>query len=140
MRPNRVIAWESLPGSEVYNAGRVRFESVDGGTRVDVFMTYNPPGGVAGHAIAALFGVDPKSAMDDDLLRLKSLLEQGAGGPSGEFPRPTGTYRRKSGGGDSGMDALSDEISGGGMSSGLDGGENLPTERKPGSDAPGTGS
>ena len=30
MRPNRVIAWESLPGSEVYNAGRVRFESVDG--------------------------------------------------------------------------------------------------------------
>lgn len=146
MRPNRVIAWESMPGSEVYNAGRVRFESVDGATRVDVFMTYNPPGGVAGHAIAALFGADPKSAMDDDLLKLKSLLEQGGGMSGSEFPRPSGSYRRSSGGsgggtgGNSGMDALSDEITGGSTMSGLNGGENLPTERKPGSDMPGAGS
>jgi uncharacterized membrane protein len=142
MRPNRVIGWESLPGSEVYNAGRVRFEAVDGATRVDVFMTYNPPGGVAGHAIASLFGADPMSAMDDDLLKLKSLLEQGGGMSSSEFPRPSGTYRRSKGGtgGDSGMDALSDEISGGSATSGLNGGENLPTERKPGSDMPGAGS
>ena len=103
MRPNRVIAWESVPGSEVYNAGRVRFESVDGATRVDVFMTYNPPGGVAGHAIAALFDADPKSAMDDDLLKLKSLLGAGRRSSS-EFPRPSGSYRR-SGGQSGGMAA-----------------------------------
>jgi uncharacterized membrane protein len=134
MRPNRVIAWESLPGSEVYNAGRVRFEPGDGTTRIDVFLTYNPPGGVAGHAIAALFGSDPKSAMDDDLLKLKSLFEQG-----GESMRPGYAYRRSSGGGDSSMDTLDDEISGN-ASAGFNGGESAPPRRKPGSDVPGAGS
>lgn len=136
MRPNRVIAWESVPGSEVYNAGRVRFESVDGATRVDVFMTYNPPGGVAGHAVAALFGADPKSAMDEDLLKLKSLLEQG-GGTAGESMRPGQSYRRSSGG-NSGMNTLEDEITGG--AAGMNGGESMPSERKPGSDLPGAAS
>lgn len=138
-RQNRVIAWESLPGSEVYNAGRVRFESVDGATRVDVFMTYNPPGGVAGHAIASLFGADPKSAMDEDLLKLKSLLE---GGSAEAFPKPTGSYaRRPTGagtGGNSGMSGLNDDISGG-SAGGFDGGESSPRRRKPGGDAPEAG-
>lgn len=131
MRPNRVIAWESVPGSEVYNAGRVRFEPVEGATRVDVFMTYNPPGGVAGHAIAQLFGVDPKSAMDDDLLKLKSLLEQGSqmGGSSWRSGSGAGGM---SSGGDSGMDALSDDISGASANAGFNGGSNAPRERKPG--------
>jgi uncharacterized membrane protein len=131
MRPNRVIAWESMPGSEVYNAGRVRFQPEDGTTRIDVFMTYNPPGGVAGHAVAALFGSDPKSAMDDDLLKLKSLLEQGGT----ESMRPGYSYRQ-SGGGNSGMDTLDDEISGGSLS----GGESAPRQRKPGGETPGAGS
>ncbi|MGE5601857.1 MAG: SRPBCC family protein [Nitrososphaerales archaeon] len=138
LRPNRVIAWESVPGSDVYNAGRVRFESVDGATRVDVFLTYNPPGGVAGHAIAALFGSDPKTAMDDDLLKLKSLIEQG-----GENMRPGYPYRRSAGsadGGNSDMGALGDEITGRNSMAGLNGGTNPPRERKPGSDVPGAGS
>jgi hypothetical protein len=33
---------------------------------------------VIGHAVAKAFRVDPKSEMDDDLLRLKSLVESGA--------------------------------------------------------------
>jgi uncharacterized membrane protein len=40
-------------------------------------VTYNPPLGAIGHAVAALFGSDPKKQLDDDLLRLKSLVEQG---------------------------------------------------------------
>jgi uncharacterized membrane protein len=40
-------------------------------------MEYLPPAGELGHAVAQLFGVDPRQAMNDDLLRLKSLLEQG---------------------------------------------------------------
>jgi uncharacterized membrane protein len=40
-------------------------------------MTYLPPAGVVGHAVAQLFGVDPRQAMNDDLIRLKSLLEEG---------------------------------------------------------------
>ena len=76
--PNESIAWESLPDSQVKTAGFVRFEpNRDGGTRVSIQMEYLPPAGVVGHAVAQLFGVDPRQAMNDDLIRLKSLLETG---------------------------------------------------------------
>lgn len=76
--PNEEIAWKSVPGAVVANAGIVQFRpNPQGGTRVDVRLTYNPPAGAAGHGIASFFGVDPKHAMDEDLIRLKSLLEDG---------------------------------------------------------------
>lgn len=76
--PNDMIAWETLPDSQVRSAGFVRFdENRDGSTRVTVQMTYIPPAGVAGHAVAQLFGVDPRQAMHEDLIRLKTLLEEG---------------------------------------------------------------
>jgi uncharacterized membrane protein len=76
--PNESITWESLPDSQVKQAGFVRFDpSRDGGTRVSVQMEYLPPAGALGHAVAQLFGVDPRQAMNDDLMRLKSLLETG---------------------------------------------------------------
>ena len=40
-------------------------------------MTYNPPAGWLGHEVAAAFGVDPKSSMDADLARMKTLIETG---------------------------------------------------------------
>ena len=76
--PNESIAWETLPDSQVKHAGFVRFdESREGGTRVSVQLDYLPPAGALGHAVAQLFGVDPRQAMNEDLLRLKSLLEHG---------------------------------------------------------------
>ena len=76
--PNDTIAWETLPDSQVRSAGIVRFdENRDGSTRVSVQMSYLPPAGVAGHAVAQLFGVDPRQAMHHDLIRLKTLLEEG---------------------------------------------------------------
>ncbi|HEX6034030.1 MAG TPA: SRPBCC family protein, partial [Anaerolineales bacterium] len=78
--PNDVIAWETVPDShsQIYSSGFVRFdENRDGSTRVTVQMTYIPPAGVAGHAVAQLFGVDPRQAMHEDLIRLKTLLEEG---------------------------------------------------------------
>ncbi len=76
--PNDLIAWETLPDSQVRSIGFVRFdENRDGSTRVTVQMAYIPPAGVAGHAVAQLFGVDPRQAMHDDLIRLKTLLEEG---------------------------------------------------------------
>lgn len=76
--PNDIIAWETLPDSQVRSAGFVRFdENRDGSTRVTVQMSYIPPAGVAGHAVAQLFGVDPRQAMHEDLIRLKTLLEEG---------------------------------------------------------------
>lgn len=55
----------------------MRFEPADGGTRVLVRMSYNPPAGALGHAVAMLFGADPEQAMTEDLVRFKSLLEEG---------------------------------------------------------------
>jgi uncharacterized membrane protein len=82
--PNTVIAWRSEPGSVVHSSGIVRFDSENRGTRVHVRMSYTPPGGAIGHAIALLFGADPKHAMDDDLGRFKSLIEIGKTRAHGE--------------------------------------------------------
>lgn len=73
------IAWQSIPGSPLPNAGAIRFQAEDDGrsTRVEVRMSYTPPGGFLGHAVARLLGKDPRKAMDQDLLRVKSLLETG---------------------------------------------------------------
>ena len=76
--PREAIAWKSVEESTVKTAGRVRFRSVtDGSTEIDIQLSYNPPAGALGHTVAALFGVDPKRAMDQDMVRLKSLLEEG---------------------------------------------------------------
>jgi uncharacterized membrane protein len=83
--PNKILAWRSVPGSRVDSAGVVRFDTeADGSTRLSIRMTYSPPGGVFGHAVASLFGADPKREMDDDLVRLKSLLEYGKTRAHGE--------------------------------------------------------
>jgi uncharacterized membrane protein len=75
---NRSLAWTSVPGSIVRTAGRIRFDTEpDGTTRVQIRMCYCPPAGLFGHAVACLFGADPKSEIDDDLVRMKSLIESG---------------------------------------------------------------
>jgi uncharacterized membrane protein len=76
--PNELVAWETTPDSMVQHQGQVRFSPAgDRGTQVNVNMSYTPPGGVAGHAVASLFGKDPKTEMDADLARMKSLFERG---------------------------------------------------------------
>lgn len=76
--PNKLIAWRSMPGSAIKNEGVVRFDATpDSSTRVSIRMSYNPPGGAIGHAVAWLFGADPRHAMDEDLVRFQSILEQG---------------------------------------------------------------
>jgi uncharacterized membrane protein len=77
--PNRVLAWKSVPGSAAANAGVIRFDpNPDGNTRVHIRLSYNPPAGAIGHGVAALFGADPKREMDEDLLRMKTLIEGGS--------------------------------------------------------------
>jgi len=77
LEPNRLIGWRTLPGSAVEHAGLLRFESTERGTRVLLTMSYTPPAGALGHAVARLFGADPKSELNDDLLRMKVFLETG---------------------------------------------------------------
>jgi uncharacterized membrane protein len=76
---NEMIAWRSLPGAQVENSGEVRFEDAPGGrgTIVRVQLTYRPPAGVLGAAVAKMFGEEPTGQIADDLRRLRSLLETG---------------------------------------------------------------
>lgn len=83
---NELIAWRSLPGSQIDTAGSVKFEKKnnDRGTVVAVSMKYNPPGGQIADYLASWFGSDLKSKLDDDLRNFKSLME------AGEIPSVSG--------------------------------------------------
>jgi uncharacterized membrane protein len=76
--PDELIEWRGSAESTVQHWGSVRFaDNGTGGTRVTVRLSYVPPAGAFGHAVASLFGADPKSEMDADLLRMKSMIETG---------------------------------------------------------------
>jgi uncharacterized membrane protein len=75
-REGEMIAWESLPGAEVQNAGSVRFESTpEGGTEVKVSLQYNPPAGALGAAVAKLLGESPDRQLETDLAQFKQVIE-----------------------------------------------------------------
>lgn len=78
-RENEVLAWRSLPGSDVVTAGSVNFDEARDGrsTQVSVNLQYAPPAGKAGAFIATLFGVEPSQTVREDLRRFKQLLEAG---------------------------------------------------------------
>jgi uncharacterized membrane protein len=73
--PNEVIAWRSEAGSMLENAGMIRFTASGTGTRVDLRLCYHPPAGGAGQAVAELLGSDPRGKLNEDLGRMKALLE-----------------------------------------------------------------
>ena len=76
--PGELIEWRSISDSDVRHEGAVRFVATsDGGTRLSVHLSYLPPAGAFGHAVATMFGADPKSEMDADLMRMKSMIETG---------------------------------------------------------------
>ena len=87
------IAWRSLAGAEVDNAGSVRFVPGRGdrGTEVHIVMDYIPPAGRVGKWVATLFGKNPESTIREELRNFKRIME------IGEVPttqgQPRGTCR-----------------------------------------------
>lgn len=78
-KENELIGWRSLSGSQVANAGSVQFKPAPGGrgTILRIELQYEPPGGSVGATVAKLIGQDPERQIDEDLRRLKQLLEAG---------------------------------------------------------------
>lgn len=75
---NRLIAWRTREGSDVPNAGSVRFEPAgEGATVVKVALEYDPPAGRFGAFLAKLFGKEPNIQVAQDLARFKALMETG---------------------------------------------------------------
>jgi uncharacterized membrane protein len=74
---NQLIAWRSLPGADVNNAGSVHFMPAPDGvaTEVRVILSYEPPAGKVGAAVAKLFGEEPSKQVEDDLRRFKQVVE-----------------------------------------------------------------
>ena len=101
-KEGELIAWRSLPGSDLTNAGSVHFEPApDGrGTYLKVTLNYNPPGGKAAALFAKLFGQEPGQLVEHNLKRLKQLIETGEiptteGQPSGRAQKAESTEQRK---------------------------------------------
>jgi uncharacterized membrane protein len=82
--PNELIGWRSVDGGKVDNAGSVHFKPAPGGrgTELKVVLRYDPPGGVAGATVSKILGEDPAMNVQEDLQRLKMLIE------TGEMMRP----------------------------------------------------
>jgi uncharacterized membrane protein len=78
-RENQMISWRSTPGSEVEHAGSVWFKPVSAGsgTEIRVELKYLPPAGKGGVLFAKIFGRDAGAEIEEDLYRLKALLETG---------------------------------------------------------------
>lgn len=91
-----MIAWRSLPGADVDNAGSVWFKDAPAGrgTEVKVELQYNPPAGTLGAVVASLWGKEPGQTIQEDLHRLKQIME------TGEIPttegQPTGRVSSES--------------------------------------------
>jgi len=77
-RTNELLAWRSMPGAIIEHAGAVRFRPTpQGGTEIEVNLSYNPPAGALGRLAANLFGSDPRTELGEELARMKSLIETG---------------------------------------------------------------
>jgi uncharacterized membrane protein len=74
---NELIAWQSMHGASLRNAGSVRFEPLsDSATYVKVCLELQPIGGTAALALARLFGTDPQRELEEDLERFKDFAER----------------------------------------------------------------
>ena len=75
--PGEVIAWESLPGSNIHATGKVRFVDTPepDTTLVHVTITYEPPVGVLGAWIAHLVNPLFQKMVQDDVENFKRYMD-----------------------------------------------------------------
>lgn len=77
-RENERIGWKSVENSDIPNSGVVEFlPTSERGTEVKISLTYEPPAGKIGAAMAKLFGEEPEQQVAEDLRRLKQIMESG---------------------------------------------------------------
>jgi uncharacterized membrane protein len=74
-KEDEMIAWQSLEGSGVDQAGSIHFEDAEGGTKLRVVLRYDPPGDALGAWFARLLHSDPQAQIEEDLRRFKAMIE-----------------------------------------------------------------
>lgn len=70
-----LIGWQSIAGSAIENAGKVEFRDVDEGTEVRVTITYRPPAGDIGVAIARILNPAFAKIVERDIKQFKEHIE-----------------------------------------------------------------
>jgi uncharacterized membrane protein len=71
-----LIGWQSISGSAIENAGKVEFrDAPDGGTEVQVTITYRPPAGDIGVAIAKILNPAFSKIVERDIRQFKEYIE-----------------------------------------------------------------
>jgi uncharacterized membrane protein len=71
------MTWRTAPGASVSHAGSVRFVPEGSGTRIDVSLQYDPPGGAIAHDVAPLMDSDAGARIEQDLTEFKRAVEGG---------------------------------------------------------------
>lgn len=94
--PNQRIAWRSMPseqGTYVENSGSVEFWERERGCEVAVHLSYNPPAGGLGEAVARMLA-DPQAKVERALRALKAEIEGASAGYGAVYPqeRRSGVY------------------------------------------------
>lgn len=74
---NRKIAWRSVEGSSIENAGKVVFEEALGGqgTKLDIVITYRPPAGDVGRKVAGWLNGTVEKYIREDVANFKDHIE-----------------------------------------------------------------
>jgi uncharacterized membrane protein len=86
--PDQLIAWQTLEGAPIPNAGTIRFQPAPGGvgTEVTVQLDYERPVGKLGKFAAQRGGDEPKQQMAEALRHFKVLMEMEATTDAGRAP------------------------------------------------------
>lgn len=76
--PHERLGFKSAPNAQVHYEGTVHLQSLEENrTRVDVHIIYRPPVGRLGEWLASTFGLDPRSQLENAVMRARTELEEG---------------------------------------------------------------
>lgn len=74
--PGKMLSWQSLPGSSVYNNGKLNFTEIGPSlTRMDLSITYRAPLGAAGQKVAEWLNPTFEKELARDLEKFRAELE-----------------------------------------------------------------
>lgn len=74
---NERIVWGSTDDAPIRYRGEATFRPEADATRLEIRLSYEPPGGMLTHAAATFFGLDPKTQLDRSLNRIRQYFEEG---------------------------------------------------------------
>jgi uncharacterized membrane protein len=72
----RELSWRSLPGSMIETAGKINFADTLDATQVFIMITYRPPAGYIGSAIARFLNPTLKKFIEEDIVKFKNYVEE----------------------------------------------------------------